>query len=111
MTQITTVPLSELTIDAVNVRKTGRGAEPAFVGSIRDKGVIEPLIVRKNGSGYKIANGGKRFAALMHMFEKKYHAMVDGKPLLVTAQFPVPVIVRQEGDAEARETSLITNVV
>jgi ParB family transcriptional regulator, chromosome partitioning protein len=112
MRQITTIPLSQLSIDnAVNVRKTGRGAEPAFVGSIRDKGVIEPLIVRKNGSGYKIANGGQRYAALQYMSAQGYHSLVDGEPVLVTDSFPVPVIVRDEDESKARETSLVTNLV
>lgn len=46
-----TVPLSQLTLDAVNVRKTGRGSEPIFVASIEAKGIIQPLVIRPNGKG------------------------------------------------------------
>jgi ParB family chromosome partitioning protein len=104
----TQVPLSELSIDdTVNVRKTGRGSEPQFAASIRAKGVIEPLIVRKNGKGYTVTNGSKRFDALRFLKEKGDNAA--GTP--VTDAFQVPIIVRDEDDGEARETSLITNIV
>jgi len=101
------VPLSALSIDNANVRRTGRGAEPQFAASIRAKGVIEPLTVRTNGKGYTITNGGKRFEALLFLRDKGEAAA--GIP--VTGDYPVPIIVRQESDADARETSLITNVV
>lgn len=102
------VPLITLAVDQVaNVRKTGRGAEPLFVASIRAKGIIEPLTVRKNGDGYKVVNGGKRLAALQFMATSGGTAA--GVP--VDDNYPVPVIVRDEDDREARDTSLITNVV
>jgi len=109
MTQATVihVPLGQLSVDAVNVRKHGRGAEPAFTASIRDKGVIEPLIVRKNGKGYTVTNGSKRFDALVWLRDKKE----TSQGTAVTTEFPVPVIVRDETDEEARDTSLITNIV
>lgn len=103
------VPLITLAIDEIaNVRRTGRGAEPIFTASIRAKGVIEPLTVRKNGGdGYKVVNGGKRLAALHWLSEHGETAAgvkVDGN-------YPVPVTVRDEDDREARDTSLITNTV
>lgn len=107
--QIIRVPLKNLSIDAKNVRKAGRGeAEPVFVSSIECKGVIEPLIVRRSlNVGYTITNGGKRFAALQHMAKKGLKA----KGVLVTEAYEVDVIVRQDDDGEATETSLITNIV
>jgi ParB family chromosome partitioning protein len=107
MTQ-TTVALSQLTIDdKANVRKSGRGAEPQYVGSITAKGIIEPLVVRKNGAGYKVINGGKRLASLGYMRDEGLSA----QGVLVTAEYPVPVVIRDENDADARDTSLITNIV
>lgn len=108
MSEVATIPLNQLSIDEkVNVRKTGRGSEPEFVGSIEAKGIIEPLQVRKNGTGYKIMNGGKRFAALEWMRDNKKKA----NGLDVRADYLVPVIVRDENDSSARETSLMTNMV
>lgn len=102
-------PLHLLSIDErANVRKKGRGvSEPPFVGSITAKGIIEPLVVRKNGKGYMVVNGGKRCAALAYMSE--HGIMAQGVP--VTPDYQVPIIVRDEDDAAARDTSLITNIV
>lgn len=108
MPHITHVPLSSLSIDErANVRKTGRGAEPRFVGSIRAKGIIDPLTVRPNGNGYKVVNGGKRLAALQFLAKEKGEA----NGTVVTSEYPVPVVIRDESDAEARDTSLIANIV
>lgn len=105
----THVQLAELSVDdAINMRRTGRGVEPQFAASIRAKGVITPLVVRSHkGDGYTITNGSKRFDALMFLKEKGETA--NGIP--VTDAYPVPIIIRQENDLEARDTSLITNIV
>lgn len=102
-----TAPLSMLSIAEINVRKTKTGAEPKMAASIRAKGVIEPLTVRQTGEGFTITNGGKRFAALQFLRDNNEYA----KGERVTDLYPVPIIVRDESDAEARETSLITNLV
>lgn len=107
MTHPTHAPLSALSIDAVNVRKTGGGAEPIFAASIRAKGIIEPLTVRANGKGFTITNGGKRYEALKFLAEKGD----DACGVVVTDSYPVPITVRQEDDSAARETSLMTNIV
>ena len=107
MTQQTHAMLSELSIDdKVNVRKTGRGAEPIFTGTIRKRGIIQKLIVRKNGNGFKIADGGKRFDALAWL--RDHHESAAGVP--VTNEYRVPIEVVDEDDAGARELSLITNI-
>lgn len=95
-----TAPLSALSIDDINVRKTARAPSPDFVANIAAKGIIEPLIVRINGSGYKIVNGGKRFAALRELQE-------GGK---IADDYPVPIVVRNEDDKDARDTSLSANL-
>lgn len=103
-------PLGKLSIDPKNIRKAGRGhAEEAFVGSIERRGVIEPMQVRTSGEPghFLITNGGKRFAALQHMLKKNLKA----NGTAVTESFPVAIIVRDESDADATETSLITNIV
>lgn len=102
----TTAPLSALRVDAVNVRKTGRGAEPIFTGSIRKRGIIESLLVRTNGKGFTITNGSKRFDALLWLCDNGGEA----NGVLVTNDYPVPIQVLDETDQAARETSLITNI-
>lgn len=107
-TAATTVKLSELSIDAANVRKTGRGEEPKFAASIRARGVIEPLIVRASlDKGYLIVNGGERFTALEYLMKKGLTA--DGE--LVTKDYPVAVVVVDADDVGARATSLATNLI
>lgn len=104
----TRAKLSQLSIDAVNVRKTGRGAEPEFAASIRAKGLLESLIVRRSSQdGYTITNGSKRFDALLYLKQKGEKA--NGIP--VDDDYEVPITIREESDAEARETSLMANII
>lgn len=98
----TTLPLSELRIDEKsNVRKIGRGAGVDMIASIKALGIQMPLIVRKNGKGYVVTDGGKRFEAA--------EALVKSGDLAADA--PIPVIVSTASDAEARELSLALNLV
>lgn len=102
MTTHTTLPLNQLRIDdKANVRKIGRGAEADFIASIKAIGIQMPLIVRKNGQVYVIADGGKRFEAAQALV-KKGDLAPDTK---------VPVIVSDATDAEARELSLALNLI
>ena len=102
ITGSTTLPLNQLRIDdKINVRKIGRGAETDFVASIKALGIQMPLIVRKNGVGYVVADGGKRFEAAQ--------ALVKSGDLAADAA--IPVIISTATDAEARELSLALNLV
>lgn len=104
------VELSKLAIDPkANVRASAKpGHEPQFAASIRAKGILEPLIVRPNGGEkYLVVNGGKRLSALQFLKDKGETAA--GVP--VTADYEVPISVRAENDADARETSLMTNII
>lgn len=102
-----TIELKHLSIDKMNVRAGDTKPSPAFVASIAAKGVLEPLTVRRNGSGYAITNGGRRFAALHHLAKKG--EMANG--VKVTPEFPVPVIISEMDDATARDVSLTLNVI
>lgn len=93
------MPLKELKVDPANVRKTDAAPTEQFLASIREKGVLEPLTVRKNGEGYLVTNGGKRLASL-NLLAK------DGK---VAKDLPVPCILRELDEAAARDISLTTN--
>ncbi len=61
--------------------------------SIREKGVIEPVIVRRSGAGYELIAGERRLRAVQK---------------LGLAQ--IPAIVRQATDQEALELALIENI-
>lgn len=101
------IQLSQLAIDdAANIRKTGRGSEPTYVATIRSKGIIIPFLVRKNGDGFKVHDGGKRLESLRWMAE--HGDTANG--VVVTDTYPVPCIVEESTDAEARETSLIVSI-
>lgn len=97
MTAQQNVALSDLSLDKANVRKADRGADPVMMASIRESGIIVPLIVRPNGKGFLIVDGGKRFASM--------------KELKFPADYQVPVVVKERSDDAARETSLTTNMV
>ena len=61
--------------------------------SIREKGVIEPVIVRRSGTGYELIAGERRLRAVQKL------------------GFPeIPAIVRQATDQEALELALIENI-
>ncbi|MBI4727841.1 ParB/RepB/Spo0J family partition protein [candidate division TA06 bacterium] len=61
--------------------------------SIREKGVIEPVIVRRSGSGYELIAGERRLRAVQRL----------GLP-------EIPAIIRQATDQEALEIALIENL-
>ncbi len=64
-----------------------------LVRSIREKGVLQPLLVRRKGEGYEIIAGERRWRAAIKAGIKK-----------------VPVIVRDVDDREALEVALVENL-
>jgi ParB family chromosome partitioning protein len=66
----------------------------ALAESIRESGLLQPLIVRKAGSGYQLIAGERRWRAALEAGVEE-----------------VPVIVRDAGDAERLRLALIENVV
>ena len=64
-----------------------------LAASIKEKGIIEPLVVRKKGERYELIAGERRLRA---------SRMVGLKE--------VPVVVMEAGDEEALELSLIENI-
>lgn len=97
----TTVPLSALFPDPINVRRHGQGAEPEFIASIRTHGVLDPLLVRPNDKGYGVFCGGKRLAALNAL-------LAEGA---IKSAHAVPVTLMVVDDATARELSLTENFI
>lgn len=101
--QIIQASLMDLKIDPANVRQTDRAPDESMLASIREKGVIVPLTVRKNGKdGYFVTDGGKRLAAL-HILAR------DGE---YDKAKPIPCVVRDLAtDADAADISLTTNFI
>jgi len=94
------IPFDQLKVSPLNMRHTRKAPDISdILPSIRARGVQQPLLVRKNGSGYEIVAGRRRF------FSLKTIAKEGG------AIEPVPCAVMAEGDdAAALEASLIENV-
>ena len=94
------IPLSELAIAKVNVRHGVKKADyKDLIPSIKERGILQPLLVRRHGRGYEIIAGRRRFLAACSL-EKEGLEVED-----------VPCAIMAKGDdAAAVEASLIENV-
>jgi ParB/RepB/Spo0J family partition protein len=86
------VELSKLFVGKVNVRKSP-GDVGDLVDSIREKGVLEPILARPIGGRYELIVGSRRFEA----------AKIAGLKR-------IPAIVRPMTDEEAIIVSLVENI-
>lgn len=93
------IPLCELSVAKTNVRHGVKKADYAdLVPSIRQRGILQPLLVRKNGRGYEIVAGRRRYLAALAI--EKEGIEIEGVPCAVMAK---------GDDAAAVEASLIEN--
>jgi ParB family transcriptional regulator, chromosome partitioning protein len=100
--QIIEAKLSDLKIDPANVRQTDKAPDEGLLASIRAKGVLYPLVVRKNGgTGYYVTDGGKRLAAL-HILAR------DGD---FDKTKPIQCALSDDDAAAAADTSLTLNFI
>ena len=94
------IPLHQLKVSKLNVRRQGAKEIDSLAASISVLGIIQPLLVRSEGDGYEIVAGRRRYLAA-----KKLDA--DGRPDAGT----VPcVLLEADDDATALEASLAENV-
>jgi ParB family transcriptional regulator, chromosome partitioning protein len=94
------IPLSELSIAKTNVRHGVKKADyEDLIPSIRQRGILQPLLVRKNGKGYEIVAGRRRYLAAQSL--EKEGLEIEAIPCAVMAK---------GDDAAAVEASLIENV-
>ena len=94
------IPLSELAIAKVNVRHGVKKADyKDLIPSIKERGILQPLLVRKNGRGYEIIAGRRRYLAACSL--EKEGLEVEAVPCAIMAK---------GDDAAAIEASLIENV-
>jgi ParB family chromosome partitioning protein len=92
--QILKVPIEEIHPNPFQSRTIfDREKIEELVASIKERGIIQPLLVRKRGESYELIAGERRWRA----------AQQAGIP-------EVPVIVREISDAEILEISLIENI-
>jgi len=86
------IPLEDIDPNPDQPRRT-IGDLSDLVASIREKGVLEPILVRPAGSRFQIIAG-----------ERRYRAALEA------ALAEIPCIVRETTDAEAMELALIENL-
>lgn len=86
------VELSKLFVGKTNVRKSP-GDVKDLAESIREKGVLEPVLARPVGTKYELIVGSRRFAAAKEAGLKK-----------------IPAVIREMDDEEAIVVSLVENI-
>jgi len=86
--------IEELTPNRFQPRKTFDGQEQKnLIESIKQSGIIQPIVVRKADSGYEIIAGERRWRAAQAAHVKN-----------------VPIFIKEASDAEIAELSLIENI-
>lgn len=93
------IPLKDLHISHLNMRHEKKAPFiDDILPSIRERGILQPLLVRKNAEGFEIIAGRRRYFSAKKVEEEK-GAFAD-----------VPCAVMEQGDdAAALEASLIEN--
>lgn len=89
------IPVSKLTAGKYQPRQNfDNEALEALAESVKEKGVLQPILVRKLATGYEIIAGERRFRAAQKAGLTK-----------------VPVIIKEMDDNEVLEVALIENIV
>jgi ParB family transcriptional regulator, chromosome partitioning protein len=90
----TKLPLDQIHADRANPRKRFDEAELAeLAASLKNQGVLQPILVRKDNKGYRIIAGERRWRAAEKAGLKE-----------------IPAIIREVSDAEAYELALVENI-
>jgi len=74
-------------------RRFDKVALEELAASIREKGVLQPLLVRERGEGFEIVAGERRWRAAQ-----------------IAQQHSIPVLVRAYSDTEVLEVAIIENI-
>jgi ParB family chromosome partitioning protein len=92
---IASLKLAEITLNRFQPRMSFHAQkEQELLSSIKEKGVIQPILVRRTATGYELIAGERRLRAVKALGFSE-----------------IPAIVRQEvSDADALELSLIENI-
>ncbi|MCC7483083.1 MAG: ParB/RepB/Spo0J family partition protein [Hyphomicrobiales bacterium] len=98
--EIMHIPLSQLSIAKTNVRHGVKKSDFShLMPTIRKRGILQSLLVRKNGESYEIVAGKRRFLAAQALESEG-----------VEIEAPPCVVMAEGDDAAAIEASLIENV-
>jgi ParB family chromosome partitioning protein len=88
------LPIESVQRSAAQPRKRfDDSAIEELAGSIREHGVLEPILVRRSGSGYAIVAGERRWRAAQRAGLRE-----------------IPALLREASDAEAFELALVENL-
>jgi len=91
---VSTVPINRIRVNPDQPRKTfNEEALKELADSIKEQGIIQPIIVEKDGSEYNIVAGERRFRAAR-----------------MAGLFEIPVIIRKYTVEEKLEAALIENI-
>lgn len=92
------IPLSDLVTSPTNPRKSfDQSKTTELAESIKEKGVLQPILVRAKGKKFEIICGERRFRASQMV--KAINKQKD----------TIPAIIREMDDQEVRELQLIEN--
>ena len=94
------IPLSQLTVSKLNVRRHGAKEIDSLAASIAALGIIQPLLVRGDGDSYEIVAGRRRYLAAKKL---------DAAGATDTDKLPC-VLLEADDDVTAIEASLAENV-
>ena len=91
---LTKLPIEQIHADRANPRRSfDEAALEELAASLKHQGLLQPILVRKDGKGYRIIAGERRWRA----------AQKAGLTEL-------PVIIREASDSEAYELALVENI-
>lgn len=92
--ETSSIPVGEIVPNPRQPREEiDHGGLDELVNSIKERGILQPIIVRKRGQGYEIIAGERRWRAAVKAGLAR-----------------VPVVVREAGDADSLEMALIENL-
>jgi ParB family chromosome partitioning protein len=94
------IPLADLKLSKLNVRKHGAKDVASLAASIAAIGLVQPLLVRASGDGFEIVAGQRRYLAAKSL-DGEGHTGADPLPCVVLAS---------NEDASAIEASLAENI-
>ncbi len=94
------IPLADLKVSKLNVRKHGAKDVASLAASIAAIGLVQPLLVRASGDGFEIVAGQRRYLAAKSL-DADGNADTDPLPCVVLAS---------NEDAAAIEASLAENI-
>ena len=97
---LTHIPLDQLTVSKLNMRHGRKKPDVSdILPSIREKGIRQTLLVRREGDGYGVIAGRRRYFALLELAKE-----TGTNPLVPCA------VMSEEDTASAIEASIIENV-